>query len=333
MSNDGIYAVTSELFDYVKSPSLRHIRDPHSIQRLAKEIVQSLDRASSVWKKWEGSREEFAKAASCCWIPAEDLLTFLNGLPGPALTRTDVIQRLRALWEEPWATYPNEELKAGCLALYESEKAQGTELPAIVGALQEHIELEEERLRREREENYRRNREEERIRLEQKFLSGADCGWTQVKGSVDLYCRRNARAFRIARGKCRAPMSLRIIEPERPGFDSRTFECLRGVDLPRNRHLCWARLSSAQAANALSFGINSNTAASIAKTASGFTRLASTLSRADSRLCLAGCATGHPQLRSARREPFRQIQGPPVAFESYTEARATGALPQLPLAR
>ena len=42
---------------------------------------------------------------------------------------------------EPYSTYPNEELKAGCLALYGTEKAQGTELTAIIGALQEHIEL------------------------------------------------------------------------------------------------------------------------------------------------------------------------------------------------
>jgi hypothetical protein len=58
-----------------------------------------------------------------------------------------------------------------------------------------------DRLRRERDETYRRNREAERVRLEEKFLSGADSGWTPVKGWVDLYCRRNGRAFRVARGK------------------------------------------------------------------------------------------------------------------------------------
>jgi hypothetical protein len=112
-----------------------------------------------------------------------------------------VAQRLRAFCEEPWAEYPNEDLKAGCLALYEIEKAQRTGLPAIIGALREYIELEEDRLSRERDETYRRNREAERVRLEEKFLSGADSGWTPVKGSVDLYCRRNGRAFRISRGK------------------------------------------------------------------------------------------------------------------------------------
>jgi hypothetical protein len=30
--------------------------------------------------------------------------------------------------------------------------------------------------------------------------------------------------------KCRALMSLRIIEPESPGFDSRTFECPKCYD-------------------------------------------------------------------------------------------------------
>jgi hypothetical protein len=193
------------------------IRDPHSLQKLAREIIQSVDRAGAVWGKWEGQREVIAKAAARCWIPTEDLLTFLNRLPGPALSRTDVAQRLRAFWEEPWATYPNEELKAGCLALYQIEKAQGTELPAIIGALQEYIELEEDRLRREQEEICRCNREAERIRLEQKFLSGADSGWTPVKGSVDLYCRRNGRTFRIARGKDKRWKLYRITSLEDAG--------------------------------------------------------------------------------------------------------------------
>jgi hypothetical protein len=122
----------------------------------------------------------------------------LNRLPGPVFTHTDVVQRLRALWEEPWTTYPNEELKANCLRLYEQEKAQGTELPAIVGALQEHIEREEERLRQEQEENYQRYKEAERLRLQQRFLSGADCGWARVEEFEGLFCRRNGRAFRIA---------------------------------------------------------------------------------------------------------------------------------------
>jgi hypothetical protein len=112
-----------------------------------------------------------------------------------------VAQRLRAFWEEPWEKYPNDDLKAGCLALYEAEKAQGTELPAIVGAIQEYIEAEEERLRREREVAYRQFKEEERVRREQRYLSGADAGWTQLQGSEDFFCRRNGRAYRIARSK------------------------------------------------------------------------------------------------------------------------------------
>jgi hypothetical protein len=60
------YAVRSLLFDYVKSPSLRHLRDPHNIQKLAREIINAVDRASSIWKKWEPDREEVAKAAAPC---------------------------------------------------------------------------------------------------------------------------------------------------------------------------------------------------------------------------------------------------------------------------
>jgi hypothetical protein len=109
-------------------------------------------------------------------LPSAYLNNTLNRLPGPALTHTDVAQRLRAFCEEPWAEYPNEDLKGGCLARYEIEKTQGTELPAIIGALREYIELEEDRLSRERDETYRRNREAERLRLEEKVLSGADSG-------------------------------------------------------------------------------------------------------------------------------------------------------------
>ena len=112
----------------MKSPSLRHLRDPHSVHKLAREIVNAIDRAGSIWSKWEGEREELAKAAAPCWIPTVDLLASLNNLPGPKLTKTDVEQRLRAIWEEPYASYPKENLRDGCLALYQSEKAQGTEM-------------------------------------------------------------------------------------------------------------------------------------------------------------------------------------------------------------
>jgi hypothetical protein len=200
--DDRINAVAHRLADYVKSPSLRHIRDPHSLYKLAKEIVLAVDRAGSIWQKWEGPREGIAKSAVPCWVPIEDLVTFLNRLPGPTLTRTDVTQRLLAFHEEPYCTYPDEDLKAGCLAIYEAEKAQGTELTAIIGALREHIELEEERIRHEREEAFRRHKDEEWVRLRQRFLAGADCGWTQIEKSTDVYfCRRNGRAYRVVRSK------------------------------------------------------------------------------------------------------------------------------------
>src|ERR1700688_2445505 len=130
MIADRHYAVASILFDYVKSPSLRHLREPHSVHRVSREIVKALDGASSVWKKWESQREEVAQAAAPCWIPVEDLQAFLNTLPGPPLTKTDVEQRLRTIWEEPYTTYPNDELKDSCLSLYQSEKMQATEMRA-----------------------------------------------------------------------------------------------------------------------------------------------------------------------------------------------------------
>jgi hypothetical protein len=176
MESDRVYALSSRLFEYVKSPSLRHIRAPHNIQRLAHELLAAVDRAGSIWSKWEGRREDLAKAAAHCWIPVDDLLAYLKRLPGPQLTRTDVTQRLRAIYEEAYGHYPNEEVKASCLALYEAEKAQGTEMTAIISAVQEHVELEEDRLNQEREQAYQRFRDEERARAQQRFNAGADCG-------------------------------------------------------------------------------------------------------------------------------------------------------------
>jgi len=218
MESDRIHAVAREIFEYVKSPSLRHIRDSHSIHKLAKEIVKTLDHASSVWAKWDGPREEIAKAVGPCWIPIEDLQAFLNRLPGQNLTTTDVVQRLRAISEEPYAEYPKEELKAGCLALYEAEKARGTEMPAIIGALREYVEAEEDRLHQEQEETYRRNREEERLRLERRFLSGADCGWMQINKSECFYCRRNGRTFRTTPDKEKRWQLYRIENLEDAGL-------------------------------------------------------------------------------------------------------------------
>ncbi|WP_349434290.1 hypothetical protein [Pararhizobium sp. A13] len=196
-NDDRIWAVKGILDDYVKSPSLRHLRDPHSLINVAKVIVKRLDRQSGIWQKWEGERETLLKSALGCWIPIDDLREYLNGLPGPSLTMTDVAQRLRAFEEEPYASYPNDDLKDGCLALFAREKADGTELPAIIGLLAEHVEREEERLRLEREQRYRRMREEERLMAEQRLLSGADCKWTQLGKASQWYCRTNGRTYRL----------------------------------------------------------------------------------------------------------------------------------------
>jgi len=196
--DERVWTVKELLFDYVKSPSLRHIRDPHSLVRLAQEIVRRFDRGNSIWRKWDGQREVLLKSASGCWIPTDDLRDFLNRMPGPQLTKTDVAQRLRSFEEEQYFSYPQEELQAGCLELYEKEKAEGTELAAIIGLLQEHVEHEEERLRVEQQERYRKWREEDRLAREQRLLSGADCEWTQMQKSLNWYCRSNGRTYRLS---------------------------------------------------------------------------------------------------------------------------------------
>ncbi len=210
--DDRAWSVKDLLSDYVRSPSLRHIRDPHSLHKLALEIVKFLDRGHSIWTKWDGQRELLLKSAACCWIPVADLREFLNRLPGPQLTLTDVTQRLAALEEEDPYSYSKEELQPGCLAIYEKEKADGTELPAIIGLLRNHVQQEEERLRLEQEQRYREYRAQAQIAREQRLLSGADCGWTQLQKSPHWYCRANGRTYRLSPAKDKRWHLVRVNE-------------------------------------------------------------------------------------------------------------------------
>lgn len=205
------------IFDYVRSPSLRHIRDPHSVDTLAQQIVNALTHEPTVWHKWEGQREELLRAAACCWVPHEELQGFFNAMPGLPLTLTDVAQRLRAIHEEPYTSYPSEALRDGCLALFEREKAQGTELPAIIGALQEYVEAETERRRVASEAAYRKRQAEEREALERRFLAGADCKWTPLNGSKDVFTRKNGRAYRLSPTKDKRWELFRIADVEDAG--------------------------------------------------------------------------------------------------------------------
>ncbi|RYD85957.1 MAG: hypothetical protein EOP84_00680 [Verrucomicrobiaceae bacterium] len=195
------YFVRSMLLDYVKSPSLRHIRDPHFAMKLATDIVKSIDRAGSIWQKWEGEREPLLKSAARCWIPIEDLRAFLNRLPGPPLTTTDVQQKLRAVHEGPFAEYPDDRMRDGCLAIYVREQAQGTEIAAIIGALEEFVEREDERIRRETAEQLQERAKQEKEALKQRLLAGADCNWTSLESSSELFRRSNGRLYRLTQGK------------------------------------------------------------------------------------------------------------------------------------
>ncbi|WP_245483798.1 hypothetical protein [Rhizobium ruizarguesonis] len=128
----------------------------------------------------------------------ESLKEYLNLLPGPKLTSTDVAQRMKAIEEEPYTSYPNEELREGCLAIFNEEAELGTELSAIIGRIADYVQEEEERERLEREERYKRARVAEQDAAEARLLSGADCKWTQFRGAPHFYCRTNGRTFRLS---------------------------------------------------------------------------------------------------------------------------------------
>ena len=140
--------VRSVIAEYVNSHPITEIRDWYSLRSVARRVVQRLEAEGGIWTKWNPPREALVKSAIGCWVPLEDLRAFLNAMPGPELTPTDVAQRMRAFSEEDFDE-PNPALKDACLAIFAEEKAQGTELAAIIGRLREYTEAEEGRLMRE----------------------------------------------------------------------------------------------------------------------------------------------------------------------------------------
>lgn len=209
--------VQSIVAHYVNTRSITQIRDYFGLIELSRDIIRNLEAEFSIWRKWSLPREAFAKSVVECWIPLEDLRSFLNDMPGPELTPTDVAQRLRAFSEEG-CDEPNEVLKDGCRAIYENERAQGTELAAIAGVIRDYVHKESIRLYHEQWDAQKRDAEERKAALEQQFLSGEDCKWTPVAGSADTYCRINGRAYRLSPkdGKMRSLFRITSVDDPDP---------------------------------------------------------------------------------------------------------------------
>lgn len=197
MLPDYVYTVRRIIADYVRSPSLRHLRDFQNLEKVSKEVVIALERDHGIWRKWDGTKDEAAKLSLGSWIPLGDLVDFLNTLPGPKLTKTDVQQRILALEEEE-SIYPQNDFREACEALYRKELDEGTDFFAILLALRRlveelHSQRYDEQRRRQKE-----AREQTKLESEQRLQSGADCPWTSIGASKSAYCRVNGRTYRLA---------------------------------------------------------------------------------------------------------------------------------------
>lgn len=186
----------SFIADYVRSPSLRHIRDFQNLEKVSREIVTALDREYGIWRKWDGQKDQIAKLAVGSWVPLDDLVAFLNTFPGPKLTKTDVQQRIAALEEEE-STYPQDDFRQACEDLYRQEHEQGTDMVAILLAMRGLVENLRSQRYEDQQRRYREARDQAKLESEQRLLSGADCPWTTLSGSKSAYCRVNGRTYRL----------------------------------------------------------------------------------------------------------------------------------------
>jgi hypothetical protein len=157
----------------------------------------------------------------------------LNKLPGDPVTPIDVEQRINALRYEHagYSHGPDDELKEASFAAYAEEKAKGTEFIAILGWLEEWTWGAEERLHRKREKERQERIEQEKRDAEARLRSGADCPWTAAAGLADLYCRKNARLFRLTaleKGGSQLAPQFEVLEVK-------SFEDKRAVPIGRYR--------------------------------------------------------------------------------------------------
>lgn len=196
MNEDHVHVVRRIVAEYVRCPSLRHVRDFHNLDKVSKEIVSALDRDYGIWRKWDGTKDQVAKLSLGTWVPLADLVAFLNTLPGPKVTKTDVQQRILAL-EAQECMGQEDEFREACEAFYRQEVSQGTDMVATLMALQELL---EDLYSKKFEEDNRRKREareQAKLESEQRLLSGADCPWTSYGISKSVYCRVNGRTYRV----------------------------------------------------------------------------------------------------------------------------------------
>ena len=197
--DERLWEIKRQLHSFTKSPSLRHVRDPYFLDKLARDILKAVDRNIGPWEKWVGSREVILKSAAYTSIPIEDLRDYLNQLPGQKLTATDIAQRLRAMHEDSYTPYPDEALANACLEIYRRERELGTEMIAIIGLLEEYVEEERHRRFRESEQKRREEIALEKAMARERLLSGADCKWTQLDEPNLFFCRTNGRLYSLKR--------------------------------------------------------------------------------------------------------------------------------------
>lgn len=112
-----------------------HFNAPHSMARI---ILAALDERALV-AKWEGARQKFLEEhdVSECWIPQQDVVDYLNKLPGKPVTVADLRAFLVEVYE--YHNKPDHDDQVDCLRVYSREKEAGTDLSGIVKAIQDEV--------------------------------------------------------------------------------------------------------------------------------------------------------------------------------------------------
>ena len=91
-------------------------------------------------RKWQGKRRGVAPRGGRVLDPIKNLRRLLNSLRGPKLTVTDIAQRLERSTCSPMAVVRASGYGWAALSFTSAKSPEGTEVPAVIGALQVFVE-------------------------------------------------------------------------------------------------------------------------------------------------------------------------------------------------
>jgi hypothetical protein len=179
MNSDHLHIIEQIIYNYKQSTRWHDFK----ASELARKIMAALNKG----QKWDSERRIAASTGRECWIPTEDLVAYLNSLPGPPITEGDLMALPLPRWDEPIP-----EARDECLRVYYREKQAGTAWGAMMEIIQNEAVLPAFDKQHSEQRRLRREGALRRIRSGEEVY-----GFIEVPDQRDWYSRHDGQLFRL----------------------------------------------------------------------------------------------------------------------------------------